>query len=81
MDYFVLLVDKDGDAIARVIGSAPTSSAACDLAQNLDVKVHGRVTGRTFYLDQDALIYWRNQGKVAPIGSLMPELDVLNSTA
>ncbi len=81
MDYFVLLVDKDGDAIARVIGSAPTSSAACDLAQSLDVKVHGRVTGRTFYLDQDALIYWRNQGKVAPIGSLMPELDVLNSTA
>ncbi|MBK1707005.1 hypothetical protein [Halochromatium glycolicum] len=75
MEYYVLLVEKNGDAIARVIGSAPTSSAACDLAQDLDVKLNGRVTGRTFYLDHEALIAWRTRGKVAPIGSLIPEVD------
>lgn len=77
MDYYVLLVDKDGEAFARVIGSSPTSAAARELAQALDIKQHGRITGRTFYLDQEALIAWRSRGKIAPIGSLMPELDVL----
>lgn len=81
MDYYVLLVDKDGDSIARVIGTAPTSSAARNLAQALDIKQHGRITGRTFYLDQEALVTWRSRGKIAPIGSLVPELDVLGNRA
>lgn len=76
MEYYVLLVEKKGNAIARVIGTSPSSSAARKLAQALDVKQHGRITGRTFYLDHDALISWRSQGKVTAIGSLRPELDV-----
>lgn len=76
MEYYVLLVEKNGDAIARVVGSCPTSSGARDLAQSLDIKQHGRITGRTFYLDHDALISWRSRGKIAPIGALIPELDV-----
>ena len=79
MEYYVLLAKKDGDRIARVIGTSPTSSGACDLAQALDFKLHGRITGRTFYLDHDALIAWRSRGKIAPIGSLMPEVDVLET--
>jgi hypothetical protein len=71
MEYYVLLVEREGSTIAKVIGSAPTSSAACDLAQALDVKLHGRITGRTFYLDQEALIAWRTRGKVAPVGELL----------
>ncbi len=79
MDYHVLLVEKNGDAVARVIGSAPTSSAARDLAQSLDIKLHGRVTGRTFYLDHEGLIVWRARGKISPIGSLAPEHDLPDS--
>ncbi|MBK5939428.1 hypothetical protein [Halochromatium roseum] len=76
MEYYILLVEKNGDALARVIGTSPSSSTARELAQALDVKHHGRITGRTFYLDHDALISWRSQGKIAPIGSLRPELDI-----
>lgn len=75
MDYYVLIVERNGDAIARVIGSAPTSSAARKLAESLDIKQHGRITGRTFYLDQNAMIAWRTIGKVAPIGALVPEAE------
>lgn len=71
MEYYVLLVEREGAAIARVVGSAPTSSAACDLAQALDIERHGRITGRTFYLDQEALVAWRTRGKVAPIASML----------
>lgn len=76
MDYYVLLIEKSGEAIARVIGSAPTSSAARELAQSLDVKQHGRITGRTFYLDHEGLIAWRARGKISAIGSLTPEQDL-----
>ena len=75
MDYYILLAEKRGESFARVIGSAPTSTAACQLAVDLDKELHGQITGRTFYLDHEALIAWRTRGKVAPIGSLIPGLD------
>jgi hypothetical protein len=74
MEYYVLLVERRGDAVARVIGSAPDSTAARSLAEALDIKEHGRITGRTFFMDQKALIVWRTHGKIAPIDSLIPEL-------
>lgn len=75
MDYYVLLVEKKGEAFARVIGSSPNSTGARQLAVELDKKLHGRITGRTFYLDHESLIAWRTKGKVAPIGSLIPGVD------
>ncbi len=75
MEYFVLLVEKKGNALARVIGSAPTSSTARKLAEALNIHQHGRITGRTFFMDQKTLIEWRTRGKVASIGSLIAEVD------
>jgi hypothetical protein len=73
MEYFVLLVEKQDRAIAKVIGSAPNSSAARKLAESLDIKHHGRITGRTIFMDEKTLITWRVRGKVASVGSLIPE--------
>jgi hypothetical protein len=56
-----------------VIGSAPTSNSARELAESLDIRKNGRITGRTFFMDQETLIAWRARGKVAPIGPLIPE--------
>ena len=61
--YYVMIAEQRTPAVARSIGRAETSSAARRLAVSLDLALHGRPTGRLFYLDQESFIDWCTRGK------------------
>jgi hypothetical protein len=63
--YYVLAVHRDGECLAKVVATAPTSTQARRTALELDAALFGRALGRTFYLDQESYIRWRVAGRVA----------------
>jgi hypothetical protein len=61
--YYVMIAERSLPAVARSIGRAESSTAARRLAVSLDIALHGRPSGRLFYLDQETFIAWCARGK------------------
>lgn len=80
--YYVMIAERSLPAVARSIGRAESSTAARRLAVALDIALHGRPSGRLFYLDQETFIAWCARGKAvgASPGSPLAEPRETTST-
>jgi hypothetical protein len=67
MYYVMLIAEAGASVLARPIALAQTSLRARLLAQELDGKLHGQPSGRTFYLDEGTYIRWRVDGMAAAV--------------
>lgn len=61
--YYIMIAEQRERAVARNIGRAESSMAARRLALAMDIAMHGRPSGRIFYLDQESFIDWCARGK------------------
>lgn len=61
--YYVMIAEHSTPAVARNIARADTSTAARRLAVAMDLTLHGRPSGRLFYLDQETYTDWCARGK------------------
>ncbi len=64
--YYVMIAEHCSPALARNIGLAQSSMEARRLAQQLDLSLHGRISGRLFYLDEATFVDWCNRGRAKP---------------
>lgn len=68
--YYVMIAERGEPAVARTLGRAGSSTEARRMALAMDIAMHGRRTGRLFYLDEESFIAWRARGKA--VGSVPP---------
>jgi hypothetical protein len=61
--YYVMIAEHGKPAVARTLGRAGSSTEARRMALSMDIAMHGRRTGRLFYLDEESFIAWRGRGK------------------
>jgi hypothetical protein len=66
--YYIMIAERTEPAVARNIARAESSSAARRVALAMDIAMHGRPSGRLFYLDQESFIDWCTRGKA--VGAL-----------
>jgi hypothetical protein len=68
--YYILIAEHGEPAVARTLCHAGSSTEARRRALAMDIAMHGRRTGRLFYLDEESFIAWRARGKA--VGAAPP---------
>jgi hypothetical protein len=66
--YYVMIAERSSPAVARNVGLAQSSTEARRLAQQLDLSMHGRISGRLFYLDEATFLDWCSSGRAQRAG-------------